>query len=70
MAEVAQKEISDREFVDAVNICLEHYSVGDIANTILVSTPTVRLWSQGKNLPHQAMRPSALRGILGTTEIG
>ncbi|MDO8504224.1 MAG: hypothetical protein Q7S36_00015 [Candidatus Liptonbacteria bacterium] len=61
---MTQKKISDREFVDALNICLKHYSVGDVANSLNFSIPTVRRWSQGKNLPYKTMRPSVLRGIL------
>ena len=57
------KEIGDKEFVDAINSCLKNYSVGDIASTVCVSVPTVRRWSKGENLPHQAMRLPILMGI-------
>lgn len=60
---MSAKEIMDKEFVEAINSCLRNYSVGDIASAVLVSVPTVRRWSKGENLPHQAMRSPILAGI-------
>ena len=48
--------MSDEEFQLAINILVDKMSVEQLADELLVSLPTIRRWSEGKNLPRRMTR--------------
>jgi hypothetical protein len=54
---VANNEVTDQEFIQAINDALRVKSETQIAEELLVTRPTVKRWSEGKNLAHPKMRP-------------
>lgn len=55
----------DKGFQDLLNACQAILEMSDreIADALMVSRPTVNRWSNGKNLPHRAVRRSILNWI-------
>ena len=48
------KDISESEFREALSTLMEYLTPSQIADYLLVSTPTIIRWSEGKNFPMTA----------------
>jgi len=55
----------DDDFQSSVAFAIDKagLSMGDIADTIRVSLPTVRRWKEGRNLPHPVIRPVTVKTL-------
>jgi len=58
----------DKSFQELLNACQAILEMSDreIADVLMVSRPTVNRWSNGKNLPHRAVRKSMFNWISET----
>ena len=48
--------MSDRVFQWAINVLVDKMSIEQVADELLVSIPTIRRWTEGKNLPRRMTR--------------
>lgn len=53
--------MTDDAFMLMIRAAVMRTSIEQMAEGLRVSRPTVRRWSEGKNLPHAALRPSVER---------
>jgi hypothetical protein len=61
--------MTDHTFHQMMKFAVADHGAPALASLMRVSIPTIRRWSEGKNLPHAALRP-ALQKALSTLREG